>query len=182
MLHNLLSGVPGPSQLSRNQDSAVRHTRKLRGQPSSAWRSVQLGSLSLASLGWELHSSLLQAVSITYFMVTVLLIPSNLLMKTVSAKCYFPVVMILWGTIVMAIASVQNAGGLLSARFFLGIPEAGVVPACIMYFSFWYKPTERAWRLGVFNAANSLASAVSSFLAVGIDRVSVTQVNMFERK
>lgn len=79
--------------------------------------------------------------------------------------------MVVWGTIVMCIASVKNASGLLTARFFLGIPESGVVPACIMYFSFWYKPTERAWRIGVFHAANSLASGVGGFLAVGIDKV-----------
>lgn len=92
-------------------------------------------------------------------------------MKTVSAKRFFPVVMVLWGTIVMSIAGVKNAGGLLSARFFLGIPESGVVPCCIMYFSFWYKPAERAWRIGIFHSANALASAVSGFLAVGINNV-----------
>lgn len=112
------------------------------------------------------------SVSITYFMVTVLLIPSNLLMKRFSGKYYFPTVMILWGAIVMTIAAVKNYGGLLAARFFLGIPESGVVPASIMYFSFWYKPTERAWRIGVFHAANSLASAVGGFLAVGIDNLN----------
>jgi MFS family permease len=109
------------------------------------------------------------SVSVTYFMVTVLLIPSNLLMKRFSGKYYSPTVMVCWGAIVMAIAAVQNYSGLITARFFLGIPECGVVPASITYFSFWYKPTERAWCIGVFNAANSLAPAVSGFLAVGID-------------
>ena len=112
------------------------------------------------------------SVSVTYFMVTVLLIPSNLLMKRFSGKYYFPTVMVCWGAIVMTIAAVQNYSGLIAARFFLGIPESGVVPASIMYFSFWYKPTERAWRIGVFNAANSLASAVGGFLAVGIDNLN----------
>lgn len=51
------------------------------------------------------------------------------------------------------------------------IPEAGVVPTCLMYFTFWYKPSERAFRLGIFHAANSLASGVGGFLAVGIDKV-----------
>jgi MFS family permease len=71
----------------------------------------------------------------------------------------------------MAISAVKNVAGLLTARFFLGIPEAGVVPTTIMYFSFWYKPTERALRIGIFHAANALASGVGGFLAVGIDKV-----------
>jgi MFS family permease len=111
-------------------------------------------------------------VSVTYFMVTVLLIPSNLLMKKFSGKFYFPVIMVLWGAIVMCIGAVHNKAGLLAARFFLGVPESGVVPACIMYFSFWYKPHERAWRIGIFHAANALASGVGGFLAVAIHHVS----------
>lgn len=45
-----------------------------------------------------------------------------------------------------------------------------------MYFSFWYKPHERAWRIGVFHAANALASGVGGFLAVAIDHVSIQHV------
>ena len=67
------------------------------------------------------------AVSITYFMVTVLLIPSNLLMKKISGKRYLPIIMCGFGTIVCCISATKNASGLLAARFFLGIPESGVV-------------------------------------------------------
>lgn len=81
--------------------------------------------------------------------------------------------MILFGTIQACISTVQNAAGLLTARFFLGVPESGVVPATIMYFSFWYKPSERAWRIGVFHAANSLASGVGGFLAIGVSKVGI---------
>lgn len=112
------------------------------------------------------------AISVTYFMVTTLLIPSNLLMKKISGKNYFPLIMILFGGIVCCIAAVQNDAGLLAARFFLGVPEAGVVPATIMYFSFWYKPSERAFRIGIFHASNSLASGVGGFIANGVDKVS----------
>ncbi|KIW94367.1 uncharacterized protein Z519_04343 [Cladophialophora bantiana CBS 173.52] len=131
------------------------------GKPSSFEETLHLKG---ADFNW--------AVSVTYFMVTVLLIPSNLLMKKFSGKFYFPVIMILWGTIVMCIGAVHSKAGLLAARFFLGVPESGVVPACIMYFSFWYKPHERAWRIGIFHAANSLASGVGGFLAVAIDHLN----------
>ena len=101
-----------------------------------------------------------------------MLLPSNLIMKKVSGKIYFPCIMLGFGTVVCCISAVKNDAGLLAARFFLGFPEAGVVPACIMYFSFWYKPSERAMRIGIFHAANSLASGVGGFIAVGVDHVS----------
>lgn len=60
------------------------------------------------------------SVSITYFSVTALLLPSNLLMKKMSGKRYFPMIMIMFGTVVCTIAATKNAGGLLAGRFFLG--------------------------------------------------------------
>lgn len=41
-----------------------------------------------------------------------------------------------------------------------------------MYFSFWYKPSERALRIGIFHAANALASGVGGFIAVGVDKIN----------
>lgn len=49
---------------------------------------------------------------------------------------------------------------------------AFLVPCCVLYFSFWYRPRERALRLAVFHASNALAGAVSAFFAAGIDHVS----------
>jgi hypothetical protein len=43
-----------------------------------------------------------------------------------------------------------------------------------MYFSFWYKPSERALRIGIFHAANALASGVGGFIAVGVDKINGT--------
>lgn len=122
---------------------------------------------------------MLQAVSITYFMVTILLLPSNLLMKKFSGKRYFPIIMCLFGLVVACISSVKSTSSMLAARFFLGVPESGVVPASIMYFSFWYKPSERAWRIGVFHAANALASGVGGFLAIGVSKVRWSRSQLF---
>lgn len=106
-----------------------------------------------------------------YFPVLFFIIPSNQLVKRFSAKHYLPAVMVLFGGISMCIAASRGSAGLFTARFFLGLPEAGVVPAVILYFSFWYKPTERAWRIGVFSSANAVAAGCSGFLALGIDTV-----------
>lgn len=76
----------------------------------------------------------------------------------------------------MSLAGVTSKAGILTGRFFLGVPEAGVVPCSVMYFSFWYKPTERAIRLGIFHSANSLALACSGFAAIGINHVSQCRI------
>jgi hypothetical protein len=75
-----------------------------------------------------------QAVSVTYFSVTALLLPSNLLMKKISGKRYFPLIMILFGTIVCAISATKNAAGLLTSRFFLGIPGKRISAVTTVYF------------------------------------------------
>ena len=124
-----------------------------------------------ASLG--LHGTQFNwAVAMTSFPVLALLIPSNLLMKKISAKWYFPCAMVLWGAVVMSFAAIKSAGGLYAARFMLGIPEAGVPPGIFMYFSFWYKPSERAFRIGLIHSAGSLAAACSGFLALAIDHIN----------
>ncbi|KAF2169747.1 hypothetical protein M409DRAFT_33245, partial [Zasmidium cellare ATCC 36951] len=112
------------------------------------------------------------AISITYFATTILLLPSNLLMKKMSGKHFLPMIMAGFGALSACIAASQNASGLLASRFFLGVPEAGVVPAVVMYFSFWYKPSERALRLGLFHAANSIAIGTGGFIANGIDNLN----------
>jgi MFS family permease len=74
------------------------------------------------------------AASITYFAVTIGLLPSNILMKKFSAKVFYPIIMVVWGAIVLPVVGVEDPSGLLAARLFLGVPEAAVVPSCIMYF------------------------------------------------
>ncbi|KAL3441754.1 major facilitator superfamily domain-containing protein [Aspergillus insuetus] len=112
------------------------------------------------------------AVSVAYFAVTAMLIPSMLLLKKLSAKVFFPLCMVTWAVIIMTMAACSNSAGLIAARVFLGIPESGVVTCGVMYFSFWYKPRERALRIGIFYSSNSIAQAISGFLAVGINNLN----------
>jgi MFS family permease len=50
---------------------------------------------------------------------------------------------------------VKNWSGLMAARFFLGVAEAGLFPGVNYYLSCWYKRDEfavRAVRLTIFRA------------------------------
>ncbi|KAL3462143.1 major facilitator superfamily domain-containing protein [Aspergillus heterothallicus] len=112
------------------------------------------------------------AVSVAYFAVTAMLIPSMLMLKKFSARVFFPLCMVTWAVIIMTMAACTNSAGLIASRVFLGIPESGVVTCGVMYFSFWYKPRERALRIGIFYSSNSIAQAISGFLAVGINNLN----------
>ncbi|KEZ46290.1 hypothetical protein SAPIO_CDS1211 [Scedosporium apiospermum] len=57
---------------------------------------------------------------------------------------------------------------LLAARFFLGVPEAGIFPACAYYITSWYTRHEAMYRTALFYATASLAGAFSGLLAYAI--------------
>lgn len=50
------------------------------------------------------------------------------MLKFVGPRRWIAAIMITWGTITAAMAAVKNGSGLLAARFFLGLAEAGLYP------------------------------------------------------
>jgi len=52
---------------------------------------------------------------------------------------------------------VHNYPGLLAARFFLGVPEAGLFPGCTYYITTFYTRHEAMYRTALFYATASLA-------------------------
>ena len=60
------------------------------------------------------------------------------MLKRIGPSKWIPIVMITWGMVMCAMAAVKTSGGLLVARFFLGITEAGLFPGTIFYLSLWY--------------------------------------------
>lgn len=49
--------------------------------------------------------------------------------------------MIAWGVVTLCTGFVQNYTGLLIARIFLGVGEAGLFPGVAFYLTFWYDQT-----------------------------------------
>ncbi|TKX24868.1 MFS transporter-like protein 43 [Elsinoe australis] len=109
-------------------------------------------------------------VAIAVFFVPYVLMefPSNILLKYFSPAVWIGRIMISWGVVTICTASVSTYGGLLVARFFLGLAEAGFYPGVIMYLCFWYKPSERATRMAIFAGSVAVAGAFSGLLATGI--------------
>lgn len=73
-----------------------------------------------------------------------------------------------WGIVTACQAAVTSYSGLIVCRVFLGIAEAGFFPGCIYYLSFWYRPEERAQRMGIFTSFVAVSGAFSGLLATAI--------------
>lgn len=66
---------------------------------------------------------------------------------------------------------VKNNAGLLAARWFLGIAEAGLFPGVNFYLSCWYKSSEIGVRSSIFFSAAALAGSFGGLLAAAIARM-----------
>ena len=50
-------------------------------------------------------------------------------------------------------------------RFFLGLAEAGFLPAILVYISHWYRPADRGKAIAIFMASNPAAQVIGGPLA-----------------
>jgi MFS family permease len=65
---------------------------------------------------------------------------------------------IIWGVCMTSMGYVENWSGLMTARWFLGLAEAGLYPGVNYFLSCWYKRSEFGVR------AVSISSAASRTL------------------
>ncbi|KAJ4375884.1 hypothetical protein N0V83_001162 [Neocucurbitaria cava] len=76
--------------------------------------------------------------------------------------------MVAWGVVMTLMGIVQSYHGLLIARIFLGVTEAGLFPGVAYYITMWYARHEAQFRQALFFSAASVAGAFSGLLAYGI--------------
>ncbi|KAJ3538791.1 hypothetical protein NM208_g5753 [Fusarium decemcellulare] len=98
-------------------------------------------------------------------------IPSNLMLKILRPSLWIGIMMVTWGVIATLMGLVQGFSGLLAARFFLAIGEAGFFPAASYILTTWYRRHEIQLRAGIFYSAGALSGAVSGLLAYLINKM-----------
>lgn len=76
-----------------------------------------------------------------------------------------------WAVVLMLMAACTNAGGLLAARFFLGMCEAAVAPGFSVVTSMWYKRSEQPLRHGAWFMGNVVSGLFGSILAYSMANV-----------
>ncbi len=102
---------------------------------------------------------------VSYFVCEV---PSNLALARFGARRWLSRIMVSWGLVVAASALVIGPRTFFTARFVLGIAEAGFLPGAIYYLTNWFPSAYRsrvmAWFILSVPAAGLLGSPISGAL------------------
>ena len=95
-------------------------------------------------------------------------IPSNLLLHKIGARIWIARILVTWGVVATLTGLVHSAAQLYSARFLLGVAEAGFFPGIALYLTYWFPQREQARVLSLFLAAlpvsSILGAPVSGFI------------------
>ena len=113
-------------------------------------------------------------LSLTIFFISYALFEplTNTLLKRLTPRIFFTGIIVAWGVIMTLMGLCHNLSGLLAARFFLGIAEAGLFPGVNYYLSCWYKGSELGARSAMFFSAAALAGSFGGLLAAAISRMN----------
>lgn len=133
-----------------------------------------IGNAKIQGLAEDLHLKGNQYnIALTVFFVSycVFEVPSNMLIKKLKPSVWLPLIMVAWGLVMTLMGIVQNYHGLVVARLFLGIAEAGLFPGVAYYLTNWYCRHELQYRQALFYSAASIAGAFSGILAFGISKM-----------
>lgn len=107
-------------------------------------------------------------MTVFFFTYCAFEVPSNLCLKIFRPSIWLPSIMVAWGIVMTLMGIVQNFKGLLIARLFLGVAEAGLYPGVAYYITMWYCRSEGQFRQAMFFSAASVAGAFSGLLAFAI--------------
>ncbi|KAL7919559.1 major facilitator superfamily domain-containing protein [Trichoderma austrokoningii] len=110
-------------------------------------------------------------LTVFFFTYAAFEVPSNLLLKKMRPSRWLPFIMVCWGIVMTLMGLVESFKGLLVARLFLGVTEAGLFPGVAYYLTMWYCRHEIQFRQALFFSAASVAGAFSGVLAFGIGKM-----------
>lgn len=93
---------------------------------------------------------------------------SNIALRRLGPKIWFPCIVTAWGLITTLTCLVKNYGSYIIIRLMLGVTEAGLYPGAYFILSMWYTPKELATRMAIFYGANTAAGAFGGVIAYGV--------------
>ncbi|KIN03905.1 hypothetical protein OIDMADRAFT_158863 [Oidiodendron maius Zn] len=111
------------------------------------------------------------ALSIFFVSYSVFEPLTNILLKRLRPAIFIPIIMIIWGLTMTFMGFVKNWSGLMAARWFLGLAEAGLFPGINYYLSCWYKRSEFGIRAAIFFSAAAVSGSFGGLLAAAIENM-----------
>ncbi|OAA59041.1 Major facilitator superfamily domain, general substrate transporter [Niveomyces insectorum RCEF 264] len=133
-----------------------------------------IGNAKIEGLVMDLHMTSQQfniCLSVFFVSYALVEIPCNMLLKKLKPAIWLPSIMVAWGVVMTLMGLVQNYKGLLIARVFLGIAEAGLYPGVVYYISTWYAREDSQFRQALFYCAAIISGSFSGLLAFGISKM-----------
>ncbi|BCS23610.1 uncharacterized protein APUU_40054S [Aspergillus puulaauensis] len=111
-----------------------------------------IGSISpIAQLAWQPFSAWL-----------IVKVPPRILM---------PSMVLGWGIAEASMAACHDFTGLITARFFLGLFEAGCLPLFTYLTGMWYRRVEQPMRISIWNGMNGVATMAASAVSYGLGHI-----------
>src|SRR5438132_5757317 len=95
-----------------------------------------------------------------FFGYLLLEIPGALIVEKWGARRWFARILISWGVCAGLVGLVKTPTQFYTARFFLGLAEAGLVPGVIVYLNQWFPSLYRARAMARFFLASTIAPAI----------------------
>lgn len=88
-----------------------------------------------------------------------------LLPKVKNIPKLMSLLLFIWGGLLMCMAACTSFSGLMAVRFFLGLMEAAIQPACIILSSTWYTKKEQPLRFALWS--HTLAGVFNGIFGYG---------------
>lgn len=133
---------------------------------------TNIGNAKIAGLSTDLNLSTNQYnMTLTIFFISYSVFEplTNVMLKRLRPSVFIPTIIILWGACMLGMGFVKNYSGLLAARWFLGLCEAGLFPGINYYLSCWYKRSEFGVRAAIFFSAAAISGSFGGLLAAAIE-------------
>ncbi|KAL1887322.1 hypothetical protein Sste5346_010304 [Sporothrix stenoceras] len=132
---------------------------------------VNIGNAAVWNLESDLHMKGYDyniVVLVFYIPYILLELPSNFVINRVQPRYWVGFLALGWGLSVLCAGFAKNMGGLLTARVFIGIFEAGMFPGCLFLIGSWYRREELISRMAWFMVSNDVAGVLSGLLGAGL--------------
>jgi MFS family permease len=108
-------------------------------------------------------------LSILYVGYILMQVPSNMIINRIQRpSLYIGVAMLFWGLVSTLSGTVNNFGGMVAIRFFLGFIEAAFLPGALLILSKWYTRRELTTRNAVLFCGNLISNAFAALIGAGV--------------
>ncbi|KAF7596897.1 hypothetical protein BBP40_011942 [Aspergillus hancockii] len=106
--------------------------------------------------------------------------PSSYLIVRLPIGKYLSASVFVWGGVLLCHAAAKNFGGLMAARFFLGVGEAAIAPGFALITGMFYKREEQPARQAAWFLGNCISTIIGGVVAYGIGTITVHAITSWQ--